>query len=212
MPFGILVKSPKPELLLLGGEGAMIGRDHLQRAGAQAVPQIVLIDLVAERRRHDAPRGVLPVLVEIFALVEHEMLNKRLAIDALSQRARPGDRFVRLDAGRMDDIDRHARLVGEHDRAIGRLALDVGRARQGVAFRPGDALCPCNAAAGRRQVAVLGMNERHRAELGAADEGGEHLLVVDHQRALVGHEMLESRHARLRRPWPCPRARGRPSR
>ena len=53
-----------------------------------------------------------------------------------------------------------------------------------------------SAAAGGDEVAVLGVDERHRAELGAADERGEHLLVVDHQRALVGHEVLEGRHAR----------------
>ena len=40
-------------------------------------------------------------------------------------------------------------------------------------------------------IAVLGVDERHGAELGAARERREHLVVVHHQRALVGHEMLE---------------------
>ena len=35
------------------------------------------------------------------------------------------------------------------------------------------------------------MDQRHRAEFGAALEGGEHLVVVHHQRALIGHEVLE---------------------
>ena len=39
VPFGIFVKSPTADALLLGGEGAMVGRDHLQRAGAQAGPE-----------------------------------------------------------------------------------------------------------------------------------------------------------------------------
>jgi hypothetical protein len=40
------------------------------------------------------------------------------------------------------------------------------------------------------------MHQRQRAERGAALEGGEHLVVIDHQRALVGHEVLEGVDAR----------------
>ena len=98
---------------------------------------------------------------------------------------------MRLDAGGVDDIERHAGLIGEHDRAVGRLALDFRRARQRVALGAGDALGEIVLLQRRDDVAVLGVHERHRAELGAARERGEHLLVVDHQRALVGHEMLE---------------------
>ncbi len=54
MPFGILVKLPTPVLLLLGGEGAMVGGDHLQRARRQAGPQQILVALVAEGRAHHA--------------------------------------------------------------------------------------------------------------------------------------------------------------
>ena len=35
------------------------------------------------------------------------------------------------------------------------------------------------------------MDQRQCAQLGAALEGGEHLVVLDHQCALVGHEVLE---------------------
>ena len=65
MPLGILVKSPKPSSFWLCRERAMVGRHHLQRAGAQAVPEIVLVHLVAERRRHHAARRVVPVLTVI---------------------------------------------------------------------------------------------------------------------------------------------------
>ncbi len=184
----------------------MVGRHHLQRAGAQAVPEIVLVLLVAERRAHHAPRGVRPVGVEILALVEHQMLDQRLAIDALALLARAADRLMRLDAGDMHDIERHARLIGEHDGAVGRLALDIGRARQRMALGAGDALGEIVFLQGGDEFAVLGMDERQRAELGAARERGEHLLVVDHQRALVGHEMLEARHAMRDDLAPCPRA------
>src|ERR1700743_3479537 len=95
------------------------------------------MNLVAEGRRHDAPRRVLPILVVVLALVEHEMLDQRLAIDALAKSAGAADRLVRLRAGPGDDVERRALLIGEHDRAIGRFALDVGRTRQRVAFRAG---------------------------------------------------------------------------
>ena len=67
MPFGILVRSPRPSSFWLVREGAMVGRDDLQRAGAQAVPEIVLVVLVAEGRRHHAARRMRPVGVEILA-------------------------------------------------------------------------------------------------------------------------------------------------
>ena len=62
----------------------MIGGDDLERAGLQARPQRVLMLLRAEGRRHDAAGGVVPILVAVIAFVEHEMLNQRLAENALA--------------------------------------------------------------------------------------------------------------------------------
>ena len=104
---------------------------------------------------------------------------------------------MRLGAGDMNDVERRARLIGEHDRAIGRFALDVGRTRQRVALGPGYALGHVMLLQRGDDLAILGVDERHRAKFGAARERGEHLLVVHHQRALVGHEMLEGGHAGL---------------
>ena len=56
------------------------------------------MDLVAEGRRHHAPRGVLPVLVVVLAFVEHQMLDERLAVNPLAERPRPRDRLVRGNA------------------------------------------------------------------------------------------------------------------
>ena len=47
------------------------------------------------------------------------------------------------------------------------------------------------------QITVLGVHHRQRPQLSAALEGGEHLVVLDHQRAFVGHEMLEGVDAAL---------------
>jgi len=147
--------------------------------------------LGAERRRHHPARGVVPIVVAIFVLVEEEMLNQRLAEHALARRARPRDRLVGVAAGGVHDIERAARHIGDHDGAVGRFTLDPGRARVGVSFRPGRAVAEIMLLQTKDDIAVLGMNERHRAETGAALERAVELVVVDHQRALVGHEMLE---------------------
>ena len=147
--------------------------------------------LVPERRRHHPPRRVVPVLVEVLALVERQVLDQRLAPHPLAQHLRPPDRLVGILAGDVHDIERHPRHVGDHDRAVGRLALDLRRPRIGVRLRPGVALGHQPRLELRHDVAVLGMDERDRPELRAAPERREQLVVVDHQRALVGHEVLE---------------------
>ena len=152
--------------LLLGGEGAVVGRDHLQRARGEAGPERILVDLVAEGRRHHALRRIVPVRVEVFGLVERQVLDQRLAIDALAERPRPADRLVRRLAGDVDDVERHAGGVGDHDGAVGRLALDLGRPRIGVALRAGDAVRHVLVLEAGDDVAVLGMDERQGADLG----------------------------------------------
>jgi hypothetical protein len=69
---------------------------------------------------------MVPVGFEIFALVEREVLDQRLAIDADAVLPRPPDRLMRLLAGGVHDIDRHAGHVGDHDGAVGGLALHLG--------------------------------------------------------------------------------------
>ena len=71
--------------------------------------------------------------------VEGEMLDQRLAIDPLAGLARPLDRLMRVAARGMDDIERTARHVGDHDGAVGRLGLDLRRARKSMALGPRDA-------------------------------------------------------------------------
>ena len=119
------------------------------------------------------------------------MLDQRLAIDPHALLARAPDGLVRLLAGHMHDVERHARRIGDHDGAVGGLAFDLRRPRIGVPLGPGEALLHVFFLERRHHVAVLGMDERHGAERGTAAERREHLVVVDHQRALVGHEMLE---------------------
>ena len=41
------------------------------------------------------------------------------------------------------------------------------------------------------------MHQRHRAKFRAALERGEHLVIIHHQRAFIGHEVLEGGDALL---------------
>ncbi len=119
------------------------------------------------------------------------MLDQRLAEHALAGGAGASDRLVGLSGRGVDDVERTPRHMGDHDRAVGRFALDRGRARIGVAFRPGHSGLEIMLLQAENDVAVLGVHQRHRAEAGAATERVIELVVVDHQRAFVRHVMLE---------------------
>src|SRR5262245_17805277 len=123
-----------------------------------------------EGRRHYAPRRIVPVLVAILVLIEGQMLDQRLAIDALSCLPGALDCFMRLAAGGVDDMERAPRHVGDHDGAIGGLAFDFGGTRIGMAFRPGDALCQEISLHAEYDITVLRMDQGHGAEMGAARE------------------------------------------
>ena len=96
-----------------------------------------------------------------------------------------------------DDVEGAARHVGHHAGPVCGLALDLGRTRVGVPFGPRDAARHQVLLHLENDVAVLGVDQRRGAKLGAAAERVEHLGVVDHQGALVGHEVLEGIDAAL---------------
>jgi hypothetical protein len=97
----------------------------------------------------------------------------------------------------MHDVDRHAGRVRDHNGAVGRFALDFRRTRIRMGLRAGQAFVHVFFLQGRDDVAILGMNQRQRAKGRAALERGEHLVVVYHQRAFVGHEVLKGVDAAL---------------
>ena len=95
VPLGILVKSPTPIALLLGRKRAVIRRHDRERPGLKPRPEAVLMLLVPERRRHHAPRRVIPVgIVKILAFIKRQVLNERLPPDPLAILARPPDRLM----------------------------------------------------------------------------------------------------------------------
>ena len=155
--------------------------------------------LVAEGRRHHPPRGMIPIGVEILGFVQRQVLDQRLPPNPLSGRPRPANSLMRLFAAGMHHVKRHAGHIGDHDRAVGGLALHLGRARIGVAFGAGVALGDQLGGQFGHHIAVLGMDHGQTAKVANPFEGLIHFIIVDHQRALIGHEMLERGHARLDR-------------
>ena len=146
---------------------------------------------VAEGRRHHAAGGVVPILVEIFAFIQCQMLDQRLAPDALALLAGAADGLVAVLAGGVHDIERHTGHIGDHDGAVGGLALDLRRAGIGMRLRPGVALGEKFCRKLRHHIAVFGMDHGDAAQFGKTLERCVKFVVVHHKRALVGHEMLE---------------------
>ena len=119
------------------------------------------------------------------------MPGQNLAEDALAFVAGTGDRLERILAGIVHHIERHIEHLGQTNSAVGRLALDRRRARQGVAFGAGDALGQQLLLQMRDQLAVLGMDGADGAQLAGPGEAVHQDLVIGHDGALIGHEVLE---------------------
>ena len=119
-----------------------------------------------------------PILVAVDGVVDHEMAGQHLAIDALAVEPGAGDGLQRLDAGIVHDIDRRVDDAGDLDGAVGRLAFDLRRARERMAFRAGDAHLQQLLLQVPDQLAVLGMHGGDGAQLEAAREAGDQLLVA----------------------------------
>ena len=98
---------------------------------------------------------------------------------------------MRLAAAGVHDIERRAGHVRDHDGAVGGFAFDLDGARISMPLGTGDAAREQRLLHPRDDIAVLGMHERQRAEMGAARKRVVEFVVVNHQRALVSHEVLE---------------------
>ena len=146
---------------------------------------------IPEGRRHDAAGGMVPILMEILALIQCQVLDQRLTPNPLALHPRPANGFMRLFAGRMHDVQWHARHVGNHDCAVRGFPFDLRRPRIGVSLRSciafgqqlGGHLC--------HHIAVLGMHHGDAAQFRQTVERGKKLVIIHHQRALIGEEVFE---------------------
>ena len=178
--------------LLIGAEAAVVGRRGLQMTGLEGAPQHLLVFLRPEGRAHHIGGRRRPVGMAIDGIVDQQMARQHLAIDPLALEPGAGDGLDRLLAGIMDDIERGVDHLGQADHPVGGLALDLGRAGEGMALGAGDALLQDLLLQEIDEIAVLGMDGGERPQLLAAPEALQHLLVGDHDGPLVGHEMLEA--------------------
>src|SRR5438552_1127809 len=96
-------------------------------AVAQAVPQNLLIPLLAQRRRHDVFRALELRLLRA-GLVECKILDERLDGDAHAALARGDGLIERFLATQMDDVSRRAGEFGEGHQVMHAIGIDGGRA------------------------------------------------------------------------------------
>lgn len=119
----------------------------------------------AERRAHDVGGGARPVRVAVHRLVDHQMARQHLAEHAQALVARAGDHLHRILGRHVHDVHRHTQHLRDADRAIGGLALHLGRARQRMRLRPGDAVREQLALELEDQLAVFRVHGRQCAQL-----------------------------------------------
>ena len=215
-PFGIFEKSSLPSCFC-GGSFMQNGQwsvDTTCRSFfGQPLPERVLVPLLAQRRRHHVLRaleaGPLVVLVG-----EEEVLRAGLGVGGQAHVARLLHLLQRVRAGEVDDVDGHARHLGQRDargpwprprRASGRvsawyLGAVCALAQRLLHQRVDDA-------------AVLGVHADEPAVLARLEERAEDGGVVHLEHARVGHEELERRDALVARPaGPCRPRPGRSAR
>jgi hypothetical protein len=182
------------EALLLVRERAVVGRDRLQVVVDQRVPDVLLVPLLAQRRRADEARALEVRALQVLDGGE-QVLDAGLGIGRDAARAGRDDLVGGALAGHVDDVDRRARVLGQPDRTPRRLGLELLGPRQRVVDRVGVALRQRLLDQVVDAVAVLGVHHDQAAGLLGAVERRQEEVVGDHQRAAVREEHLEGRDA-----------------
>ena len=75
--------------------------------------------LIAERGRHHAACGIIPILVLIFAVIKREKLNKRLTINPLACLLGTANGIMGLLARNMHNVYRATSHISNHDGPVG---------------------------------------------------------------------------------------------
>src|SRR5437879_11474150 len=120
--------------LLREAEWAVVGADHLQRVFGEALPELFLVPLFAERWSEDIFRAFKAGCVHVFQR-EIQILRTSLRVGWEAAVARFADFFERFVAGEMNDVDGRAGHFGEGDGTGSGFGLGSGRASERVIFR-----------------------------------------------------------------------------
>ena len=141
MPLGILAKLPMPHLLLvLHAERAVVGRHGRDVAGADVLPQLVLVTLgprraAASSRPTSRPRNPAR---RVFSSSDRYRYCGQVSPNTFCAGvAGLGDARERLLGRDVHDVERRAGQVGQHDRAVGGLLLGLPRPGDAVEVRVG---------------------------------------------------------------------------
>src|SRR5262249_29965080 len=110
---------------------------------------------------------MVPIRVAIFLLIEDQVLDQRLAEDAVAGGPSAGNRLVGLAGRSVNHVERTAGDRGDHDRPMSCFGFDLGRARIGVPLGAGYAGTEIVLLEAVDHLAILGMDEWHRAQRGA---------------------------------------------
>src|SRR6266704_1585198 len=112
----------------------MVGGDNLQGVLREALPELFLMPLFAERRREDVLGGLEARRVHI---LEREIQILRACLGVSGEAAVPGfaDFFERLVAREMNDIDGRSRHFRESDGTGSGFGFGSGWASERVIFR-----------------------------------------------------------------------------
>lgn len=101
---------------------------------------------------------MVPVFVEVLALIKNEVLDQRFTEDTAATLAGAADCFVSLFAGRVHHIKGDITHIGNHDSAVCRLALDFRRAGVGMRLWAGFTFRHQSGLQLRNDIAVFGVH------------------------------------------------------
>ncbi len=171
-------------------ERAVVGRDDLEVVLAQALPQLLPVGVLGSQRRRADELGALEPVAEVVER-EEQVLRARLGERLDAAVARVAHRLERLGRRQVDDVDGHARGLGQADDAVRRLALEDRVARDAVVVRVGLALGHELRGDDVDGRPVLGVHHDQAAVLRGLLHRPEDRRVVAVEHARVGGEQLE---------------------
>ena len=116
----------------------MVGRDDLQVVHLQAFPQLGVIVLFAQRRRHHILRAVQTVAVIVDRM--EKILRTSFGKCGNAAVARLPHLIQRVGAAQVNDVNRRLGHLGDRDRAMNAFGLGDRRTSQCVIFRSGAAV------------------------------------------------------------------------
>jgi hypothetical protein len=126
-------------------------------------------------------------LVEVVRAIGGQASRQRLAVDNHAASLGVRDRQRARLAHHIHNIQRTVELLGDADRTLNRLGLELLRPAQQVTLGSGHAQCAHSLGALLGQIAALRVHHGHTAELLASPDHSEELVLSEHEQLAIGH-------------------------